>query len=163
MTNIELRKITLKDAEDLFDYGSNAEVTKYLTWGPYKHLDDAIDAIKHHFFTTDLLEYALQYLPTNKMIGTIGVTKITNNQLFIGYVLHQDFHKQGLMTKIIKHFLNIVINKYPHTDIYAEVIDNNCGSIKVLEKNNFMIIKEVKLMRKNVLVKGKLLKLMSLT
>ena len=92
------------------------------------------------------------------MIGTIGIVKIENNKLFIGYVLNEKFHNRGLMTKIIKYFLEIIQIKYKTYDIYAEVIDGNFQSLKVLKKNNFAIMGDIMIERQNQQVKGKLLK-----
>lgn len=41
--HLRLRKITIEDAEDLFYYGSNAQVTRDVTWYPYETVEHAED------------------------------------------------------------------------------------------------------------------------
>lgn len=36
-----LKKVTLEDVKDIFYYGSNTEVSKYVTWEPHKTVSDA--------------------------------------------------------------------------------------------------------------------------
>lgn len=41
-----LRSFTLEDAKDIFEYASEPEVTKYLTWKVHKNIEETIDVIK---------------------------------------------------------------------------------------------------------------------
>ena len=41
-----LRSFTLDDAEDIFEYASDEEVTKYLTWKTHKNIEETINVIK---------------------------------------------------------------------------------------------------------------------
>lgn len=40
-----LRKVTLDDAEDMYLYASNEEVTRYVTWDTHSSLSDTIEFI----------------------------------------------------------------------------------------------------------------------
>ena len=40
LERIYLRKFNLNDANDLFEYASNENVTRYLTWNPHKSIEE---------------------------------------------------------------------------------------------------------------------------
>ncbi len=40
-----LRKITVGDAQDMFQYGSDAEVSRYVTWDAHKTIEDTMEFI----------------------------------------------------------------------------------------------------------------------
>ncbi len=42
-----LRKISLKDAQDIFDYAKDPEVSKYLSWEPHKSFEDSVKFIEY--------------------------------------------------------------------------------------------------------------------
>ena len=42
-----LRKFTKNDINDLYEYASDSEVTKFLSWDTYKNIDIAVDYIEN--------------------------------------------------------------------------------------------------------------------
>lgn len=67
-----LRKITIEDIEDMFEYGSNEEVTKYVTWEPHQTLAD----------TNAFIEFALNQYEKNVIallrLGELSIKKTEN-------------------------------------------------------------------------------------
>src|SRR5690625_7663038 len=41
-----LRKVHMDDAPSIFNYGTNEQVTKYVSWDTYSSMEDAIDFIQ---------------------------------------------------------------------------------------------------------------------
>lgn len=142
MHKIRLRPVKIEDAKDLFEYGSNEQVTKYLSWGPYKSINEAILSIENIFLKDPqkLIKYAIESRTNNKMIGTISIVKMFDKKIFIGYVLNHKFQNQGIMSKVLPLFLIKVQKKYPDHQIFAEVDKRNLPSLKLLLKNNFKIV-----------------------
>jgi RimJ/RimL family protein N-acetyltransferase len=70
-----------------------------------------------------------------KEIGRVNL--VCNGQYpQIEYDLNEEYWNQGIMTKAVKEYLQIIKNKFPK--IIALVKDKNHASQKVLEKNGFV-------------------------
>lgn len=155
--NLKLRPIKLKDVNDLYEYGSCKKTTQFLSWDYYKNINQAYSSLRY-LMNRNLLTLAIENKKLFKMIGTISIVKIINNSIYIGYVLNKKFHNQGIMTWVVKEFMKILIVKYPNFEIYAEVLNQNLESLKVLKNNNFKIVKEIKIKNHELCYDGKLLK-----
>ncbi|MDY0295626.1 MAG: GNAT family N-acetyltransferase [Acholeplasmataceae bacterium] len=139
-----LRTITIKDYRDMFDYGKDVEVTKYLTWGPFKKPVEAKKAIKNVFYPRVKRGlprgYAIMDLKLNKMIGTIDFhsKKKGENGAEIGYVIHKDYWNQGIMTKALHEIIHIGFDYLDYDIIHIKHMKQNVQSQKVIERNLFV-------------------------
>ena len=76
----------------------------------------------------------------NKAVGSIGVsfqTDIHEKCAEIGYWIGEKYWGQGIVTEAVKELCDMIFKKYGIVRIYAEVIENNRPSAKVLEKAGF--------------------------
>ena len=98
-----LRPVTYEDAEDLYDYCSDVEVTKYLTFPTYKSMEDAYTSLDKFFLSRgDNLEaYAIVLKENNKMIGTVDPLAFHNGISEIGYVINRNYWGNGYMTEAV--------------------------------------------------------------
>lgn len=141
-----LRTIKLTDYQDLFDYGKNPEVVKFLSWGPMVDPKEAKYAIKHIFFPRIKKGlpkgYAIIDLVNQKMIGTIDFhSKLENrNGAEIGFVLHQDYWNQGIMSEALKILIEIGFSHLNYDVIRIRHIIRNIGSQMVISKTPFKFI-----------------------
>jgi Acetyltransferases, including N-acetylases of ribosomal proteins len=134
-----LKKMTLKDAEDLFEYASDPEVTKYVTWAPHKSIDDSIDFLKsvlRRYENNEVSEWGIVYKENNKFIGTCGyVLWVPVHSLAeIAFALSREYWGKGLMTEAVKEVIKYGFEKMNLNRIYAKCFVENIGSQKVLEK-----------------------------
>jgi len=134
-----LKKMTLKDAEDLFEYASDPEVTKYVTWAPHKSIDDSIDFLKsvlRRYENNEVSEWGIVYKENNKFIGTCGyVLWVPVHSLAeIAFALSMEYWGKGLMTEAVKEVIKYGFEKMNLNRIYARCFVENIGSQKVLEK-----------------------------
>jgi len=134
-----LKKMTLKDAEDLFEYASDPEVTKYVTWAPHKSIDDSIDFLKsvlRRYENNEVSEWGIVYKENNKFIGTCGyVLWVPVHSLAeIAIALSGEYWGKGLMTEAVKEVIKYGFEKMNLNRIYARCFMENIGSQKVLEK-----------------------------
>lgn len=74
MEKIILRTINLNDVDDLFEYGQDDNVTKYVYSGPYKTKIVALNTIKV-LFLNQQYQYVIVDNEINKMIGTVSLVK----------------------------------------------------------------------------------------
>lgn len=148
MSGYYLRTVKLSDAKALYEFSKDPLVTKYLTWEPHQSIDDTIFAIKNHYFKNDPISYAI----TNKDDVAIGIIDFINNskgKKEVGYFLNPKYQDLGIMTKALTKILDIGFNELGFEVIHIGHIDKNIASKKVILKNNFKQIEEVKRTIKN--------------
>ena len=98
-----------KDYLDLYDYAKDEEITKFLTWQPYKSEEEAKERIaillekyKNNEIKTD---YAIELKSENKVIGSIAIVRYSEKNeglAEIGYVLGLKYQGFGYMTEALK-------------------------------------------------------------
>jgi len=142
-----LRTIIKKDYLDMFDYGKDPEVTRFLTWSHYQKPIEAKNAIKKIFYPRVKRGlprgYAIIDINKNKMIGTIDFhsKKPGENGAEIGYVIHRDYWNQGVMTKALAELIRVGFEHLKYDIIHIKHMKNNVASQKVIEKNHFVKVR----------------------
>ena len=64
-----LRKMSLDDTDDMFEYSKNAEVTKYLSWSPHpekQYTFEYLTYIQDRYKTGDFYDWAIVCKDTQK-------------------------------------------------------------------------------------------------
>jgi len=136
---ILLRKITLDDVDDMYDYATDPLVTEYLTWSP--HPDKActlnyISSLQSRYKTGDFFDWAIVHKDSGKMIGTCGFTKFdyANNSAEIGYVLNRNYHGQGIIPEAASEVIKFGFDRLGINRIEGRFIIGNDASRRVMEK-----------------------------
>jgi ribosomal-protein-alanine N-acetyltransferase len=141
-----LRTINISDYMDLFDYGKNKDVVRFLSWGPMSDPKEAKDAIKYIFYPRIKKGlpkgYAIIDLVNQKMIGTIDYhSKIEHkNGAEIGFVLHPDYWNKGIMTEALKILIDIGFLHLNYDIIKIRHIVKNIASQMVISKTPFKYV-----------------------
>ncbi len=65
-----LRPVTVKDAKDIYEYGSDPETVKYV-FNIYKSLEEAQGRILDYFVKDPLGKFGIELKSSHKVIGTI--------------------------------------------------------------------------------------------
>ncbi|MDP4171199.1 MAG: GNAT family protein [Bacillota bacterium] len=154
---LKLRKITLEDVEDIYYYGSNEEVSKYVTWETHKTLSDTkefIEFVLRQYKNKNVAPWGIEYKENGKFIGTIDFIswQVKHNVAEIGYVLSQDYWGKGIVTEAANEVIKFGFNKMDIVRIQARCFVENIGSARVMEKTGMSF---EGIIRKGVLVKGK--------
>lgn len=98
------------DFMDLYEYASDKDVTKYLTFETYKSVDTAKERIKYMKELYDSGEiaktdYAIMLKTENKVIGSIGIGSAhiqkAGGTVSVGYLLNKKYHGHGYMTEAV--------------------------------------------------------------
>ncbi|MGE7662355.1 GNAT family N-acetyltransferase [Peribacillus sp. NPDC097197] len=152
-----LRKITWEDAEDIHVYGSDEEVTKYVTWDNHKTLADTrdfIDFAMAQYENKYVAPWGIQYKATGKIIGTIDFVSwlVGHRVAEIGYVLSQDYWGKGIMTEAANEVIAFGFNRMNVVRIQARCFVENTGSARVMEKIGMSFEGTL---RKGIFAKGK--------
>ena len=96
---LTLRKILPSDLDDVFEYGSDPSVSKFLLWSP--HPDKGytrfyLNFVAVRYKKAEFYDWGVEY--QGKMIGTCGFTAfdVNNNSAEIGYVLNSKYWGIGI-------------------------------------------------------------------
>ena len=151
-----LRRLTLDDTDDMFEYSRNGEVTKYLTWSPHPdkiYTFDYLSYLQNRYKTGDFYDWAIICKDSGKMIGTCGFTRFffTHNGAEIGYVINPAYYGRGIATEVVGRVIRYGFEKLELERIEGKFMIENDASRRVMEKNG-MIFEGVR--RKGMLIKG---------
>lgn len=135
-----LKTWKIKDAKRLAALSNDINVSKYLRDSfPYPYtLDDAIDFINFALKTNEALLFAIVY--KDEVVGGLSIVfkdDVSKYEAELGYWVGSRYHNKGIATDAIKEAVNYVFGNFSIKRIYAEVIDENVASLRVLEKNGF--------------------------
>lgn len=151
-----LRKLCLNDANHMFQYTSNPEVSKYTTWHEHKSLEDTTSFLKR--ILTDYenqkgMTWGIENKENGKLIGTCDfVTWIPElKRAEIGYALSREYWNKGYMTEVVKALILFGFTEMELVRIEAKCRVENIGSAKVMEKSG---MKFEGILRKYLLSKG---------
>jgi len=138
-----LKQLTKDNVNDLFWVRSNQDVGKYITRQPYQTVDEAIvflEKIETNIRNNETIIWGISFQGENKIIGTICLWNIKkeNYRAEVGYELHPDFWRKGIIHETLTIVLNYGFNAMNLHSIEAVVDPENTASIKLLEKNHFV-------------------------
>lgn len=137
-----LREITENDVIDLFQLLSNTEVMKHIAL-PLK--TEAESAAKINFYQEllskqEAINWAITQKTDTKLIGTILLKAIDckNHRAEIGYMLHPDFWRKGIIQEALTCILDFAFNTLNFHSLTAIIDPQNKASEGILEKNGFV-------------------------
>ncbi len=138
-----LRRVTEEDADDLFVLRSDERMMQYIDRPRAKSIEDAkklIDVFEDFLQKGEGINWGISLKENSRLLGTICLFKFQpeNYRAEIGYLLHADFHRQGIMNEAMKPVIDYGFNTLKLHSIEANVNPSNLASIKILEKNNFI-------------------------
>lgn len=131
------RALTLDDAEDIFSYAQNEEVSQYVFWDSHKTIDDSIQFIKEtiqEYQKEKKLMWGVVLKNTNKLIGTCGFMSYykTNKCLEIGYAFNQKYWHKGYAKESLSTIINYAFNHLDAIRIQGICVLENIGSKKTM-------------------------------
>ena len=138
---LKIRLFNENDVDDLYEYCSDDEVTKYLSFPTYTKKQDAIDRINYCIERYEKLDapilWAIEYKEEQKLIGGIDFVKWdeANNKAEIGYLLSRKYWNKGIMTEALAVILKFGFEKMGLNRIQIICDERNIGSSRVMEKN----------------------------
>lgn len=150
MNKLETERLVLRgfmrsDAKDVYDYAKRDDVGPNAGWKPHKNLNETKDIIKH-FIDKDEV-YALVLKETNTVIGSLGIHFTLLGSLGkvyeLGYVLHPNYHRRGLMSEAIDAALEYFFYHQNQHVIYVGHFYENRPSQLLIEKFGFKWIEDI--------------------
>lgn len=141
--NLILREIIPDVAEVIFRNYSDNEVMKYFgreLLTKISQAEEKIIGIKEDFINRKGIRWAVCLKEDNIMIGSGGFWRILKEHLRaeIGYELSKSYWGQGIMKEALSAMINFGFEKMNLHSIEANLDPENYGSLKLLEKLNFV-------------------------
>jgi ribosomal-protein-alanine N-acetyltransferase len=128
-----LRRFMLDDAEDIYEYASDAETVKYLTWDGITSLEAARNVITNFYNHEGV--YALELSDSKKCVGCIDLRIFPEHEkASFGYVLNRNYWNNGYMTEALNALLALCFEELEVNRVEATHYAGNEGSGKVMEK-----------------------------
>ena len=92
---LRLRRISMRDAEDMYAYASNDEVAQYVTWETHRSIEDSkrfIQYILAQYAKHDIAPWGIELKENRRLIGTVDFVwwRPEHQSAEIGYVLARE-------------------------------------------------------------------------
>ena len=138
--NLILRKIQNGDYKPAFkNYCSDEDVTDYVLWEVHKNEEETKELFSlwmNTYDEEDTYKWVIVYKENNEVIGMIDAFKrlMKYDTAEIGYCLGKGYWNKGLMTEALKEVIRFMFEECGAETIYAEYLENNPASGKVMQK-----------------------------
>ncbi len=134
-----LRKMRCSDAKDMYEYASDSEVTRYLTWDPHPSVDYTkryLGSVERAYKNNRFFDWAVVLKANSKMIGTCGFTSFDylKESCEVGYVLNPRYRAYGLMPEAVNAVIRFAFEKLLAKRVTARFMKGNDASLRVMEK-----------------------------
>jgi ribosomal-protein-alanine N-acetyltransferase len=134
-----LKKLTMKDANDIYEYASDPEVSKYVTWEPHRSVVETVNFIKaviKQYIEGQPSPWAIIYKENNKVIGTGGYHMWIkeHGKAEIGYAISARYWNQGIMSEALREIISFGFERMNLHRAEARVYVENTASERVMQK-----------------------------
>lgn len=154
---LTLRPLTLEDASDMFEYTSQQEATKFLSWTPHERIEETTRFLENvvtlYGSSHTEFSWAIQLKETGKMIGVVKLFEISknNSRAEVSYILNSRFQGKGYINEAISSVIDFAFTEMNLIRVQARCTSDNKASEKVMQKANMQY---EGLLRKYWILKG---------
>lgn len=136
-----LRPIEIADAESIFEYAKNPNVSRYTLWEPHKTVDDSLSYIRDYVFekykksVPEPFGIALKESP-EKLIGTVGCFWVSRSarSMELAYAIAEEHWGKGLVPEAASAVMDYCFKEYSLKRLQARCKNENKASRRVMEK-----------------------------
>jgi ribosomal-protein-alanine N-acetyltransferase len=134
-----LRPITLADADDVYEYGRDPKVGKYMIYPLHTSIADAInwlETVPGEFARRERINFAITLKPNGKFVGSCSYHHISpeHHRLQIGYVLTRSAWGKGYMAETVSEMIRFAFEEMSMHRIEATCYEANERSARVMER-----------------------------
>ncbi|MGH7178557.1 MAG: GNAT family N-acetyltransferase [Tepidisphaeraceae bacterium] len=139
-TRLMMRPLEMDDAKDLFEYASDPQVARTVTWEAHRTVEDSRAFLRHvtrGYGTGPVLHWGIHRQADDKLIGTIGLAGVhdEHQRAEIGYALARPCWNQGLMTEALRATIDSLFRGTPLNRIEGRCLPDNAASSRVMRKS----------------------------
>lgn len=154
---IRLRPLSIRDASQVFEYASEPDVAKFVTWEHHRTLSDSMHFL--HQITQQYKEgivspWGIVYKEENRLIGTGGYHwwHKEHARAEFGFAISSAYWNRGLMTEALAEIIRFGFEIMGLNRIEASCYPENSASEKVMVKCGLTFEGTI---RESVFIKGK--------
>lgn len=134
-----LRRISVSDAEDMYEYSSREDVTKYLSWEKHCGINFTkkyVKVLSKAYSEGRFFDWGIELKGTGKMIGTCGFTSFDfdKNSCEVGYVINPSFRNRSYATEAVNRIIEFAFDVLGASEVDAKCMDGNEASLAVMKK-----------------------------
>jgi len=134
-----LRKMSLDDAGDVFEFSKDPEVFKFTGGKVHQTIKDSEEFLKEIFEkykSREIIAWGMLHKEHNRLIGDCGFIKWDTSQAKaeLDYLLSKEYWNQGLMTEAVKRVIGFGFEEMRLNRIQAICEVANIASARVMEK-----------------------------
>ncbi len=135
-----LRRAQASDTQAMFDnWGSDPEVTKYLTWPTYTSIEPAYDILDSWIAGYEQPDFYLWMIVPKELGQPIGSISVVHHKdsiasAEIGYCIGHKWWRQGIMTEALRAVIDYLFDEVGMNRIEAMHDVNNPNSGAVMGK-----------------------------
>ena len=134
-----LRRVEFRDCESMFEYSSDPEVAKYLSWTPHRSITetrDYINNIQKKYENGQFFDWGLVCKSNGEFIGTCGFTSVNlnRNTCEIGYVLSKKYWGMGFVPEAVEVIMDFAFGYMGVDKVEGRFIEGNVKSMRVMQK-----------------------------
>ncbi|SEM71640.1 GNAT family N-acetyltransferase [Paenibacillus sp. OV219] len=158
---LQLSRITPDDVDDIFEYASDYEVSRFTSWVQHQTIDHShsfVNVVRQKYDNNQPSDWGIIDKVTNKLIGACGWVYVNENhrRAEIGYVLSRSYWNLGYMSEAVTMILQFGFQDLNLNRIEARCFAENTASERVMQKVG---LQYEGLLREQMLVKGNLIDL----
>lgn len=139
-----IRPVSIKDKHALYEYRSNPDIYKYLSFVPtnIKDVEGFIKKCPKEFnIQGTWFQLGILLKDGQTLIGDVGIhfleTEPENKQVEIGYTMNPKYHNKGYATEALLEIIDYLFTSLKKHRISASIDPANKPSIKLMEKLGF--------------------------
>ena len=134
-----LRKLTMRDASDMFRYCQDKEVARHVLWEAHTSILETRAYIRYNLYqyrSGEPASWGIVLRETNRVVGTIGYMSYNadNSTVEIGYSLAREQWGKGLMTEALRAVIDETFRTLKVHRIEAMHFTDNPASGRVMAK-----------------------------
>lgn len=136
---LRLRKLSMRDAGDMFEYASVPEVAEHVVWEHHRNISDSMHYLRivtQQYEDGQPAPWAIVHKELGKMIGTIGYHRwsVNDKHAEVGYALSKTYWNNGYVTEVFKEVIRFGFEKMGLNRVEATCKLLNTASEKVMIK-----------------------------
>ena len=136
---LRLRKLTMRDAADIYKYSRDPEVARHVLWDAHRSIGESRAYLRYmlrKYRNREPASWGIEWKETGRIIGTIGFMWIQqdNSAAEIGYSLARDFWNRGIMTEALEAVIRYGFRRLNLNRLEAQHETTNPASGAVMRK-----------------------------
>jgi len=136
---LRLRPLRSEDADDMFAYAKNPEVSQFTTWETHPDIaatQGYISYVQARYLAGEPETWGVELRSTGCLIGTTGLLNLDAqaNHIEIGYVLAPPYYGQGYATEAARAAVHFAFTTLAVNKVVACCAALNVASERIMQK-----------------------------